>query len=83
MLQSATTFPHAGAPAFLRPTAEPVKIIQRNANGTCLISLTDKRFPREAASGNRTVDLAELAETAEEALPTTAKPRQRTRRGAR
>lgn len=81
MLQSETTFPHAGAPAFLKPAAEPVKILQRNANGTCLISLTDKRYPREIASGNRTVDFAELAATPEEALP--AKPRQRARRSAR
>lgn len=66
MLSSATEFPHPVSQAFLRPTAQPARIIQRNRDGTCLIAI-DERFKK--ASSNRTVPLADLAATAEEAYP--------------
>lgn len=67
MLSTPAPYPHPGAAAFVRGTGEPCRIIQRNADDTCLVSLTDRRYPREAASGNRTVPLADLAATQEEA----------------
>lgn len=69
MLSIPAEFPNAGAPAFLRatadaPQAQPVRIIQRNADGTALVAVQE-RFRK--ASSTRTVRLADLAATAEAA----------------
>lgn len=77
MLAVATPFPMSGSTAYLRPTGAECRIIRRNADETALVSLADR--PRDA-SGNRTIPLAELAETEAEALA--PKPR-RQRRSAR
>ncbi len=74
MLSTPAPFPEAGATAFLKPEALACKILRRHADGTALISLTDKRFPREIASGTPTVPLADLFETAEAALHPPVRP---------
>lgn len=92
MLSTPAPFPYPGAPAFLRPTADsplplPCRILQRRADGRLSISLQGREFGahhpdiRARASGNRTVDLTDLAETEAEALAV-AKPKRR-RRSAR
>lgn len=88
MLRSAAPFPFAGASAFLRPTAdhptvEPCRITQRRGDGLVQIALTGRDFhvghadQRARASGTRTVDLADLAATEQEACGPAAKPRRR------
>lgn len=68
MLNIPAPYPHPGCTAFLAGTAEEVRLIQRNADGTCLISIADRRFPSERASGNRTVPARDLHETPTGAL---------------
>ena len=68
MLNTPAPFPHPGSAGFVLASGEPVRILQRNADGTCLVSLTDRRYSHEAASGNRTVAAAELVETLAAAL---------------
>ena len=54
--------------AFLRGTAEEARILRHNGDGTAFISLTGRKFPRERASGNRNIDLADLYPDAETAM---------------
>jgi hypothetical protein len=68
VLDHITDFPFAGSTAFLRGTAEQCRIIRHNGDGTALISLPGRQFHSERASGNRTVDLADLYKSAEEAM---------------
>lgn len=77
MLSNPATFPHAGAPCFVRGTAEPARIIQRNADGTCLVSLEGPRPRSEDASRTCRLPLAELAATAEQAMDLARRPRRR------
>lgn len=83
MLSTPAPFPFPGARAFLVPSAEPCRILQRRADGRVLISLTgiSPHHPDRAtaASGNRTVDLADLAATEELASLGPARPRSRRR----
>jgi len=85
MLNLQTEFPQVGAVAFLRPDAdrpmpEPCRILQHRGDGRISIALTGRPYSAsnpdlaQRASGNRTVDLADLAATAEEALPPAKKP---------
>lgn len=80
MLSIPTEFPHVGSTAYIRGSGHPCRIIQRNANGTCLVSLTDRRWRHEAASGNTTHALTDLFATPEEAFanPQPRRPRRRT-----
>ena len=83
MLASAAPFPFPGAPAFMKPDAVPVRIIQRRTDGRVLVSRDLPKFLR-SASTELTVDFAELAETAKEAIvleprATTPLPRPRRR----
>lgn len=80
MLATITDFPQAGSIAFLRGTAEQARIIRRNADGTAFISLTDRKFPSERASGNRTIDAADLYPDAETAMHCGRTARRSTRR---
>lgn len=80
MLSVITEFPQVGAVGFLRTAdpgvePEPIRIIRRNRDGTALISLTDAKYPHEIASGNKTVDLGELAPTRAEAMPPLSRTR--------
>lgn len=88
MLSTPAPYPHPGAPAFLRPAepgakAQPCRIIQSLPDGRKLISLTGRDFAanhpdqRARASGNRTVALADLAETEAECSAPPAKPRRK------
>jgi hypothetical protein len=84
-------FPLPGSLAWLRP--EPgrdrpmqVKILQHDArDGTVFIASAERVFPCEAATANRRVTLAELAEhQADAELPLSArKPRRSRARGKR
>lgn len=83
MLRNFATFPHAGSRAFLAPDAAPVRILRNNADGTALISMLPVREdPRRHldAAANRTVDAADLFETAQ--LVPVGKPKRRTRKAA-
>lgn len=78
MLSTPAPFPHAGSIAYLdvedhvlgRDVVEQVRILSAaDANGNVLIAIRSRRFPREIASGNRTVPLALLRETEQPAHP--------------
>ena len=77
MLSTSSPFPHPGSQAVFIPTGEPARILQARADGRFLIALTSRSHPYEAASGNRTVELAELADPAAPAAPA---PRKRARK---
>jgi len=87
MLAIATQFPHAGSAAFVRGSADPVTILRRNADGTVLVRREPRPFERRNrdASGNTTLSLDDLAETADLAVFGPDKPRhhRRARRSAR
>lgn len=74
MLNVPAPFPHPGAAAFVIGTAQPCRIIQRRADGLVTIALAG-RYP--TASSTRTVELAELAATAEDALAPLLRRRRR------
>ena len=38
MLKTPSEFPHPGAAAYVAPHGEAVRIIQRNADGSCLVA---------------------------------------------
>lgn len=65
MLSVPTDFPQVGSHAFLDDgnTVEPVRILRNNGDGNVLIALTRHRFPRQIASGNRTVPIKSLRKT--------------------
>lgn len=68
MLKFAAPFPHPGASAFLRGTAEPVRILRRNADGTVLVQRTGPLARYDGASVERTEAAAALFPTAAEAM---------------
>jgi hypothetical protein len=67
-------FPLAGSIAWLRPeegrdAAMQVKILQHDArDGTVFVAAAGRVFPSEAATANRRVTLAELAEHEADAM---------------
>lgn len=78
MLAVEAAFPYPGSTAYERGTAEPRRIIQRNANGTCTVAVLPRRFmSREeqlvwinrGASRTVTVAAEDLCATPEEACP--------------
>lgn len=85
MLNVEATFPFSGSRAFLAPDAAPVRIQRVNLDNTALITrlpgagapYRDARLLAQVASGNTTVPLDQLHETAEAAL--TPKPRRAAR----
>jgi hypothetical protein len=82
MLASLAPFPFPGAPACLKPDADPVRIIQRRTDGRVLVSRDLPSFLR-SASTELTVDFADLAETEKGAIviePRQCEPRRRTPR---
>ena len=82
MLSVPTEFPRVGSHGFLDDgtKVEPVRILRDNGDGNVLVSLTSHRFPREIASGNRTVPLADLRETEQPTSPTKPSGRAKGRR---
>ena len=67
MLSTTTDFPSAGSLAFRRGTAEPARIVRRNADGTALIARLRRTpgggtTPLPGAAANCTVPLDELFE---------------------
>lgn len=70
MLQGPAPFPFAGSKGFVAGTCDPVTVIRRNDDGSCLVRV-DARSHRAAsrdASGNRTLAAGELCETEREAF---------------
>lgn len=73
MLQTESTFPHVGALAFRRGTAEPARILRRNADDTALI---ERRAPTPGggtvplygAAANTTVPIEDLFADRESAI---------------
>lgn len=82
-------FPNAGSAAFVKGSADPVTILRRNADGTVLVRRDPRRFERRNrdASGNATLALADLFETADAAalaaLPAREHKKARRRAGRR
>lgn len=76
MLQVEAPFPHTGSNAFLKGSADPVRIIQRNADDTCTVQRLGHLSRALGASRTRRVPLADLVATPAEAVPA-AKPRRR------
>ena len=69
MLQVETPFPQAGSNGFLFGSAEPVRIIQRNADGTCLVQRTGDLARGLGASRTLRVASADIVKTQAEAFP--------------
>ena len=67
MLQSAipAPFPFPGSTGFVAGTCEPVTVLRRNDDGSCLVRVDAKphRAPNRDASGNRTLEAGQLCET--------------------
>lgn len=87
MLAVHTEFPHVGSNCYFddvdkrnQPVVEPARILRDNGDGTALLSLTDRRYPGEVASGNRTVDFSRLRAT-EQPVPEGTAPRKRRGKG--
>lgn len=70
MLAIATEFPQTGSAAFVKGSADPVTILQRNADDTCVVRLDARpgQLAPRGSTGNRRVDLADLCATEDEAL---------------
>ena len=85
MLQTPAPFPQVGAIAFRRHTAEPARILRRNADGTAFI---ERRVnlpgggtaPLSGAAANCEVPLAELFDDPHIAIPGCAAKARRARR---
>jgi len=79
MLACPAEFPHAGSRAFERGSGAPLTIIQRNADGTCLVRRDPKfgELRNRNASGNARVAFADLAASEDEALLPIARRRRR------
>jgi len=80
-------FPNPGAQAYVRGSAEPVRIIQRNADGTLLLSRSRAAFRRKPgttgrASGTFREKLENLHPTENDALDAAATKPRRARRKA-
>lgn len=76
MLHVPAPFPAVGSYGFIddrtpdgRDVVERVRILQDKGQGQVLVSLVGRRFPREIASGNRTVPLSLIRETEHPAFP--------------
>lgn len=87
MLSIPTTFPQVGSYGFMdvsdaegRDAVERVRILRNNGDGSALISLTGHRYPREIASGNRTVPLSSLRATEQPEPAAKRSPRPKTAR---
>ena len=85
MLKCDAPFPFAGCKAFLAGSADPVTVLRRNDNGSALVRMDPR--PREAlsrdASGNRTVDAADLCKSEKDAFEAALpKKRKKVRVGA-
>lgn len=64
MLSAPAPFPHPGSRGFLARSADPVTILRRNADGSCLVRRDAGPFakPNRDASGNTTVPAGEIFE---------------------
>lgn len=73
MLNNSAPYPHPGSTAFLKPSGQACRILQRRHDGRVLISLNRVSLhdPDIAvrASGNRTVEASELAKSPSAAAP--------------
>ena len=76
MLKEPASFPHVGSYCYFdhqtsdgQDVVERARIQRDNGDGTALLSIDSRRFPREVASGNRTVPFDQLRES-EQATPT-------------
>lgn len=78
MLSIQTEFPYTGARAFIRHTAEEVRIIQRNANRTVVVGRAGVHPAQRRATDTFRVDAGQLVATEEEAR---ALPKRRRRIG--
>lgn len=83
MLKVPASFPHVGATCFFdsqnddgQDVVEKARILRDNGDGTRLIAIDSRRFPGEVASGNRSIDFAQLRAT-EQAEPVAPRKRRR------
>ena len=75
MLSVEAPFPQNDSRAFVRTTAEAVRIVRRNPDGTAFVIRTGLRPAEKRASDSFTIPLSDLFETAKEAeiMPPVAK----------
>lgn len=73
MLQTPVPFPFAGSKGFIAGTCDPVTVIRRNDDGSCLVRIDPRphRAANRDASGNRTLAAGELHETEKSAFEAT------------
>jgi len=90
MLKVPATFPHVGSTCYFdnqtadsQDVVEKARIQRDNGDGTALISIDSHRFPREVASGNRTIPFADLRATEQAAPSAPTAPRKRRRSDGR
>lgn len=83
MLNVSAPYPHAGSTAYFddidldgNDFVRKVRIIAHKPEDLVLVAIRDRLYPREIASGNRTISLSQLRET-EQPVPT--KPSGRTK----
>lgn len=87
MLNVSAPYPHAGSTAYFddvdldgNDIVRKVRIIAHKPEDQVLIAIRDRLYPREIASGNRTISFSQLRETEQPASP---KPSGRTKGGRR
>lgn len=70
MLQTPVPFPFVGSKGFIAGTCDPVTVIRRNDDGSCLVRVDPRphRAANRDASGNRTLEPGQLCETEKEAF---------------
>lgn len=86
MLQAATDFPHSGSFAYMddvdaegNDIVEQVRILAHKPEDFVLVAIKSRRYPREIASGNRTVRLHALRPTEQPEAVSPPKPSGRTK----
>lgn len=85
MLSQNTTFPQVGAIGYRRGTAEPARILRRNADATAFIERRQRvpgggTRPLQGAAANCTVPLEELFEHPDHAIHGSAKKARQAKR---
>lgn len=86
MLQAVADFPHSGSFGYRddvdadgNDVVEKVRILAHKAPDQVLVAIKSRRFPREIASGNRTVQLHQLRATEQAEPVSNPKPSGRTK----
>lgn len=76
MLNVSAPYPHAGSTAYFddldldgKDIVRKVRIIAHKPEELVLVAIRDRLYPREIASGNRTISLSQLRESEQPTSP--------------